>query len=355
MQSEKLNGEYIGASTVKIDNVPSSISIFMPDNEFKSIYFDNVTIGDKVSFDVWVRGKRGIRIIEESIVKTNTDTPTLDGWTDVQGVWFNDEELALFEAASIHASNGGGQYNFTISGDSGYGKTARGQAWATEKEMDHVRVNCGLINTPEKWFFRAGVTETEQGNSVTVVHETPFTKAIEKGNAVIVLDEFNRTPAAAKNPLFPLLDDARETTVTVPAGNEGNRTIKCGDNILFIATVNEGYKFTGTYAEDSALRKRFSSQIKVDQPPKEVESRIIQDRTGLAKRDAEKIVVVLHWLRDLESLKDSDIDITTRKAIQIAEVMQTGRDIDFAFKVCVINTSVEDLPKAIVDKIRETM
>ena len=183
---------------------------------------------------------------------------------------------------------------------------------------------------------------SEEGE--TFFSESNFTKIVEGGNAVIVLDELNRIDPYISNILFPLLDHAGKTSV---AGHD----IKVGPNIIFFATVNLGFQFTGTFTLDAALTNRFSAKILVNALPKEIEVEVLIARAGVNRLHANKIVKLMEGLRRLNDKDELSIDASTRVSIQIAELMGCGLDIKTALVYVVINGISEEEAKLVIDQL----
>ena len=233
--------------------------------------------------------------------------------------------------------------NLMMVGPSGYGKTTVPQAFAETWEMRYFRMNCASIRDPEEWF---GYREARDGETVFVF--SPFAKAVMEGNVVIVLDEFNRVEPWLHNTLYPLLDHDRKTVVH---GEE----IKCGPNVMFVATVNLGFQFVGTFSLDSAITNRMDAVILVDALPTKVEEKILKDRTGITQLDAKKIVGIVQKLREISKSEPFTIDISTRSSLKVADFVSAGLKMEHAFKAVLINAAQEDEAKRIIDAVQNNL
>lgn len=318
----------------------------VPDEIAGSAYVANGILQDETSFNSFDDGtniqctvlvnatRRGttVSLIQESI-RTLIETAgseVVNGWTNIHGVWFeNNEEVTTFEAHTAIAHNGGLYGNILIVGESGYGKTARAKAWAQYKKMNFVRVNVALVRDEQSIFGVAGYDGEH-----TLFNESEASEIMQAGNAVLLLDEINRTKPKTLNGVFSILDDDRRVVLSTPAGN---KVIQLGKGVLIMGTANIGFKFVGTEPIDAALRNRFADTIEVLPPPMEVEVTILRDKTGIDQDTAESIILILNKIRHEDKLKDADIDITTRKALQLATKYVHGVPLKTAFKTGVLN------------------
>ena len=82
--------------------------------------------------------------------------------------------------------------------------------------------------------------------------------AAHDGPVVLLIDELNRAPAKAKNALFAALDHRCTVTLDGPRGGEVIR----GDaeNLIVLATINEGNEYHGTHRMDAAEVSRWTNR-----------------------------------------------------------------------------------------------
>jgi len=331
-----------------LENTPKALE-FIKKVPYSHAAFGPLPVGSKVKFTVEFNSRlKSVKLLEDTVDLWVDDEDTVEGWTNISGVWFSPGENNIFNTAYAVANNGSTAHNIMLTGDSGYGKTARAKAIAEHKNMEFVRINVALLRNEQAIFCSVGLEENK-----TVMHLNKAAEAMQKGNAVILLDEANRAHPNILNSMYSILDDERAATINTPAGN---LTVEVGKGTIFAATVNIGYQFTGTFEMDSALRKRFGSFVKVGPPPMEVETRVLCDRTGIDRGLAESIVLLLNNLRPNKHgkslLEDTDIDITTRKALQLAELCYAGMPLRQAVEFSLIN-SVSDSTavKHIMDQV----
>lgn len=211
-----------------------------------------------------------------------------------------------------------------ITGASGLGKTTVVQDFARWSGLDCLRVNCGAISDPTEWFFDREVIE-QNGASVTRFVPSEFANMIQKGNCVIILDEFNRLSPYMHNALFPLLDDDGQTTLH-------HHTYKVGANVIFVATVNLGYKYTGTDQLDEALINRFRFILEVKPLPFDIEVSLLELKENISHEDAETIVSLAQKIRE----NKFGISCSTRDTLAIASMVACDMSIRDAFEYSII-------------------
>ena len=84
---------------------------------------------------------------------------------------------------------------------------------------------------------------------------------------LVFLDELNRCQETARNGLMPALDSTRRVFHPIE-----NRFVPIPDNVQFIAAVNRGRAFSGTFGIDVAQLDRFAPLQMDYLPPKEQQS-----------------------------------------------------------------------------------
>lgn len=257
----------------------------------------------------------------------------IDGYVLIAGIYVKKEDYRAMKALlNINNANG------VLVGPSGYGKTSLPIAFAeSSDDIEWVRVNCSAIRDPEEWFI---YREAKDGSTLT--KKTDFSKAIEKGNVIVILDEFNRVEPWIANSLLPLMDLGKTTVHDIE--------IERGDNVTFIATINQGAKFSGVFSLDAALANRMHATFRVSELPLRVEVEVLHDM-GVEKRYATKIVNTLKRMREIVERYDEDVDVSTRTAKKIAELIDAGLDLRSAFDYAVVNLVSENSAalKSLVD------
>jgi nitric oxide reductase NorQ protein len=161
----------------------------------------------------------------------------------------------------------------------------------------------------------------ELQGSTTKFVEGKFPKAVKTPNALIHLEELNRPESPkALNDLFPLLDDGRALV------HEYLGEIKVAPGVVFVATLNEGFEYTGIDPLDAALEDRFFI-VTLDYLPPQFESTLLLTRTGLMGEKAAKLIQFVNKLR---YDGQEPIHISTRRVIMMAELIIAGLDMQEA-------------------------
>lgn len=198
--------------------------------------------------------------------------------------------------------------NVLIKGQQGCGKTQLIRQFASVLKRPYVCIEIGLLEEAGEVFGQQTLD-----NGEIVWRNYRLSDAVRTRGLIAHLDEINRADRPeALNPLISCLDDRR--SIYVEASGEA---IDVAPGVVFFATINEGLEFTGTKELDSALRDRFFT-INLTYPPLEVEVELFQSRLGLDKETAESVAGVCRQARQ------NGVDVSTRKALQIAECRKFG-------------------------------
>lgn len=282
------------------------------------------------------------RTIDEPTTKVKKTITSIGEWETK--IYVSPENETIFKAVKTIAQKR--HVAVMMIGPSGYGKTSIPEQKATDWGMEFLRWDCATVRDPEEFFgFRGakdGSTIDDEGK--TIFTDSLFTETLKAGNCLIVLDELNRIDPYISNILFPLLDHAGKTSV---AGH----SIEVGENVIFVATINLGYQFTGTFTLDSALNNRFLAKILVGPLPKDIETNILVARGLVTEATAASIVNVMTGLRKLNDQGKLSVDSSTRVSIQIAELCGTGLSIKNAMLYTIINGISKDEAKLVVDQL----
>ena len=127
-------------------------------------------------------------------------------------------------------------------------------------------------------------------------------KAITDG-AVIILDELNRVQPYIQSTLYGILDDTRQVVIH-------EKTVAVSPKTTFIATINEGVKYSGTFRLDEALRQRFDFFVTVDYPDNELA--VYSSVTG--DKNASTILNIMNQIRVLDMQNSWGLDASTNTA-----------------------------------------
>jgi hypothetical protein len=195
-----------------------------------------------------------------------------------------------------------------VTGPSGYGKTSLAEGFASSIGYQFLRLNCASIRDPEEWF---GYREAIDGSTVFVPNE--LTKALRTGKYVICFDEYNRIEPDVHNTLLPLLDHGGRTNIH-------NEEIVVPEHTVFLATINTGYEYTGTFQLDAAVLNRFELFLEVQELPPAEESKVLLKRYPITKNQAEKLVGICSKIR----ITIPSVHCSVRTSLNIARQLAAG-------------------------------
>ncbi|HEV8323844.1 MAG TPA: MoxR family ATPase [Myxococcota bacterium] len=168
--------------------------------------------------------------------------------------------------------------NILLDGPQGSGKTVLSRAVAKALGMEYVFFNCSSVFEATDFLASLQIRATESGGAETVWVPTDVARAFERARAqprqrfLVFLDEFNRCREMARNGVMPALDSTRKMFNPITGKAEA-----IPDNVLWIAAINNGARFTGTTAVDPAQLDRFAP-LKMDYPPEDEEVKLLVRR-----------------------------------------------------------------------------
>jgi MoxR-like ATPase len=188
--------------------------------------------------------------------------------------------------------------NILLDGPQGCGKTVLARSIAAALDMEFVFFNCGAVVEASDFLATIQVRASEQGQPVTDFIKTEVLIALEESSRkpetryLVFLDEFNRCQESARNALMPALDSTRRVFHPIE-----NRFIPIPDNVQFIAAVNRGSEFSGTFGIDAAQLDRFAP-VQMDYLPPEEEVKLLERRhPELSRSLIEQIVSIADQVR----------------------------------------------------------
>jgi MoxR-like ATPase len=188
--------------------------------------------------------------------------------------------------------------NILLDGPQGCGKTVMARAIAASLGMEFVFFNCGAVVEATDFLATIQVRASETGQPVTDFIKTEFLIAIEEAarhprrRYLVFLDEFNRCQESARNALMPALDSTRRVFHPVDS-----QFIDIPDNVQFIAAVNRGSEFSGTFGIDAAQLDRFAP-LQIDYMSAEEEVKLLRARhPELRKSIIERLVDIADRIR----------------------------------------------------------
>jgi nitric oxide reductase NorQ protein len=193
--------------------------------------------------------------------------------------------------------------NILLDGPQGCGKTVLAKAIAESLGMEFVFFNCGAVVEATDFLATIQVRASSSGAPVTDFVKTDLLIKLEEAmeqphrTYLLFLDEFNRCQESARNALMPALDSTRKLFHPID-----NRFVQIPDNVQFIAAVNRGGEFTGTFGIDAAQLDRFAPLQMTYMPPDEEQKLLQQRHPELGKKIIKLIVEIADALRTSSEL-----------------------------------------------------
>jgi nitric oxide reductase NorQ protein len=181
--------------------------------------------------------------------------------------------------------------NILLDGPQGCGKTVIARSIAQSMGYEFVFFNCSAVVEATDFIATLQVRASETGAPVTAFLSTEILEALEAAVAdhrrrfLVFLDELNRCPESARNALMPALDSTRRIFNPIT-----NQFIPIPDSVQFIAAVNRGDEFSGTFNIDAAQLDRFAP-IAMDYLPAAEEVRMLAKRYPTVGDDMIRTVV----------------------------------------------------------------
>ncbi len=218
------------------------------------------------------------------------------------------ENKALIE--SIMASKSKHPVNILIKGKHGLGKSELARQLAATYKMDYVPVPINLLQESGQLMGHDEFLENQ-----TQFLVSNFVKAVRTPQTLIHLEELNRPESPkALGELFPILDDSRMII------HDKIGEVRVAKGIVFVATLNEGFEYTGVDPLDEALRDRFH-YVELGYLPPAQEIELIKMRTGLSGPVVKQLIDLINSLR---YDGQDPIHVSTRRTLMMAELMKAN-------------------------------
>lgn len=224
-----------------------------------------------------------------------------------------------------------------ITGPSGIGKTEllinAGRARGEDVFVQHT----ASVTDPELWL---GHKEIDENGTRWVFSD--FLKALQRPGMVLI-DEINRVHSTVLSVILPILDGQQRVLVPGAEGERGEPVyVNVHPECKIAATANLGYGYTGTYQLDIAVMERFAYRIPIEWPDETNETQILTKRTGINKKDAERLVWIANKTRDLAKNEQISRGISTRSLLHWALQVATGQPIARAAEYSVLGQYREE-------------
>ncbi|MBI2849544.1 MAG: AAA family ATPase [Chloroflexi bacterium] len=235
------------------------------------------------------------------------------------------ENKALVEA--IMAARSKHPVNILIRGKHGLGKSELTRQLAATFKMDYVPVPINLLQESGQLM---GHDEFLDNQTTFIISN--FVKAVRTPSTLIHLEELNRPESPkALGELFPILDDSRMII------HDKIGEVRVAPGVVFVATLNEGFEYTGVDPLDEALRDRFHF-IELGYLPPHEEIDLLKMRTGLAGPVVTQLIELINSLR---YDGQDPIHVSTRRTLMMAELMQAN----LSMQAAIVNSIAIDKDK----------
>jgi hypothetical protein len=189
----------------------------------------------------------------------------------------------------------------------------------------------------------------------TVFTPSPCAIAVRDGDGLL-LDEVDAAPAEACFSLYRVLD-GKDMRIA-RQGYEG--VIPLHKNFLAIGTQNtEGRGddkgiHHGRAHQDAAFIDRWPNYIRVDYPEAEIEALILTKRTGVSKKQAEKVIKTAAEIRRATAADRIMFVMTMRRTLAVAANLSAGFSPENAWRFAVQNIATPEDSQAIEDFVNRT-
>ncbi len=172
------------------------------------------------------------------------------------------------------------------------------------------------------------------GDGETVWKDGPLTRAVREG-AICYLDEVVEARKDTTVILHPLTDDRR----ILPLERTGE-TLHAPDEFMLVVSYNPGYQHLLKGMKPST-RQRFLA-ISFDYPAATLETTIIQQESGLAHSQCQRLVVLAKALRALDGY-DLEEGVSTRLLVYCATLIRSGMDRVAACRAAIVEPLSDDV------------
>lgn len=233
--------------------------------------------------------------------------------------------------------------NIMLVGPQGCGKTMLCSVVSQCLGYEFFPIDCTLVRNKLDWFGTRDLDE-RNGATITVFRVAELALALKAAaekpdqTFVIFFDELNRCPLEARNALLRIIY-GEDRMASLPNGEK----ITIGDNIQFIAAINEGSGFGGTAGMDAAFADRWSRH-KMTYPPAAEEVKILVGKFSQVNQASLELVVKLaNVLRERFKAGDITKTVSMRMTENAARRLAGGSTLNRAIISAIVNQYEGDM------------
>lgn len=181
---------------------------------------------------------------------------------DMENHWVVDEDTENYlatMATHLNAQTKLKEGLLMLKGHAGTGKDVLVKIFCARTKRIYFGFDCSKWTTDED-LTQVILLDASEGATKTIKVPSAVLNAINTPGAVLYFNEFNAMPEDTQIFLHSLLDEKRNITLKTESG----KVIKADESVVFIASMNPGYK--GTSPIQIATRSRMV-EMEIDYPP----------------------------------------------------------------------------------------
>ena len=203
-------------------------------------------------------------------------------------------------------------FNVSLNGPKGCGKTMAVLAWAAEVGIPVIRINCSEGFTEESFI---GYNTLIDGQIAWIDGVLPL--AMRSG-AILIFDEFRHARPEIMTAWNAVGDSGR---LMIPQNN--NEVIVAHNDFRTFATMNPIEGYSGGQDLNQATLDRFGMAIECEYLDEASEMRVIQEQSGINNPAlARQFVQLANDLRRLKAAHDLESDTSTRMLVDMMAVCE---------------------------------
>ena len=236
------------------------------------------------------------------------------------------DEVAVFERAHTQ------RLPVLLKGPTGCGKSRFVEFMAERLQLPLITVACNdetsAADLVGRWLVRGGDTIWQDG---------PATRAVRQGG-ILYLDEVAEAREDVVVLLHPLTDHRRQLFV-----DRNDEVLTAPPPFMVTASFNPGYR-RGLKELKPSTRQRFVT-LHFDYPPEDAEAEVLEGETGIAPKQARRLVAWAKKVRSQEALGLAET-VSTRLLVMAARLMASGLAPRAACQVTLVQPLTDDPPTA---------